>query len=79
LEKKITSRYYQALITLTGFDFEMFEWLNETFRSYFEGYSPFVNQNGCTINIEMSKRRSETYYYKHRLPDIEFSMDKDKG
>jgi hypothetical protein len=44
--KIFDSRSDQALITMTGFDFETFEWLNEKFRPYFEQYSPFIDESG---------------------------------
>jgi hypothetical protein len=45
----------QALITLTGFDFETFEWLHEKFKPFFEGYSPFIDENGCIKKLKCPK------------------------
>ena len=42
----LLSRNDQSLITLTGLDFETFEWLAERFGLLFDTHSPFVDPNG---------------------------------
>ncbi len=47
----------QALITLTGLNFETFDWLLERFRLLYEEYSrPFVDPNGKIVRIRYQGR-----------------------
>ena len=39
----------RALITLTGLDFQTFNWLLERFRSLYEGNSPFIDPDGRIV------------------------------
>jgi len=41
----------QALITLTGFDFESFRWLLDKFQNVYQSYSPFVDPDGAIVPI----------------------------
>lgn len=46
----------QALITLTGLNFETFDWLLERFRPLYEEYSPFIDPNGKIVRIRFQGR-----------------------
>lgn len=41
----------QALITLTGFDYDTFEWLHSKFEPYFNNYSPFIKNQSHIVPI----------------------------
>lgn len=49
------SRSDQALITLTGFDFDTFEWLHEMFEPIYNQYSPFIDRNGQLVRLKCPK------------------------
>ena len=42
----------QALITLTGVDFQTFNWYHEKFKMVYDSHSPFVDPNGFIVPID---------------------------
>jgi len=42
----------QALITLTGVDFETFNWYHEKFKMVYDSNSPFIDPNGFIVPID---------------------------
>jgi hypothetical protein len=49
--KIYSSRNDQAMITLTGFDLDTFEWLNSKFEPYFNTHSPFIKDKTHIVPI----------------------------
>jgi hypothetical protein len=47
----------QALITLTGFDFDTFNWLESMFTPVHDNYSPFISPDGSIVKINKEKGR----------------------
>jgi hypothetical protein len=49
--KIISSNNDQSLITMTGFNHQTFEWLNNLFEPYYSSHSPHVDANGSIVPI----------------------------
>ena len=43
------SKQDQALITLTGLDFETFDWLADKFAAYYDSHSPWLDVTNVNI------------------------------
>lgn len=47
----------QALITLTGLDFDTFKWLEGNFTQVYDNYSPFVSPDGRLVPLNKGRGR----------------------
>jgi hypothetical protein len=57
----------QALITLTGFDFATFHWLDEMFTPVYDNHTPFNTPDGMILPIDSSRGRKRLIHGKDCL------------
>jgi hypothetical protein len=67
LERLYNSINDQALITLTGFDFATFHWLEEMFTPVYDNHTPFNTPDGMILPIDSSRGRKRLIHGKDCL------------